>query len=72
MADLHKEFFHTDLSAHFPRPKFHVVMLYIGEEESVRRQMARGEKVAIHNAQVRKRLGRRTEYRAMLLHSFFV
>ena len=53
MADLHKEFFHTDLSAHFPRPKFHVVMLYIAEEESIKRQMARGEKVAIHNAQVR-------------------
>ncbi|EDQ89523.1 uncharacterized protein MONBRDRAFT_32330 [Monosiga brevicollis MX1] len=52
MAELHREFFHTDLATHFPRPKFHVVMLYIGEEESVKRQMKRGEQVEEHNARV--------------------
>jgi len=32
MSELHKAFRHTDLGHHFPRPKFHMVMLYIEEE----------------------------------------
>lgn len=32
MLELHKTHRHTDLSQHFPRPKFHMVMLYIEEE----------------------------------------
>lgn len=32
MLELHKTHRHSDLSQHFPRPKFHMVMLYIEEE----------------------------------------
>ena len=34
----------------FPRPAFRVVVLYVDEEESVRRQMARARLAALHNA----------------------
>eukprot|EP00056_Hartaetosiga_gracilis_P007435 m.108246 g.108246 ORF g.108246 m.108246 type:complete len:456 (+) comp12703_c5_seq1:37-1404(+) len=54
MQSLHKEFHLTDLRSMFPRPKFHIVMLYIEEEESIRRQMLRGEKVRQYNELVRK------------------
>ena len=33
---------HPQSSAQFPRPNFKLVLLYVDEEESVRRQMARG------------------------------
>lgn len=36
----------------FPRPAFRVVVLYVDEEESVRRQMARARLAALHNARV--------------------
>ena len=54
MIELNREFHNTDLSEHFPRPKFHMVMLYIEEEESVKRQMIRGEKIALYNDRVKK------------------
>eukprot|EP00055_Hartaetosiga_balthica_P003103 m.6465 g.6465 ORF g.6465 m.6465 type:complete len:439 (+) comp2602_c0_seq1:56-1372(+) len=51
---LHKEFHLTDLRTMFPRPKFHIVMLYIEEEESIRRQMQRGQKVRKYNELVER------------------
>ncbi|EGD75434.1 hypothetical protein PTSG_06509 [Salpingoeca rosetta] len=54
MIELNREFHNTDLSEHFPRPKFHMVMLYIEEEESIKRQMIRGAKIALHNDMVLK------------------
>ena len=49
MMSLHKQYFHTDMSIHFCRPKFHIVMLYIEEEESIKRQLARGQRILEHN-----------------------
>ena len=35
----------------FPKPRFHIIMLFIDEEESVRRQLSRGGALE-HNAEV--------------------
>ena len=36
----------------FPKPRFHIIMLFIDEEESVRRQLLRGQRSIAHNAEV--------------------
>lgn len=37
----------------FPRPSFEIVVLYVGEKDSVARQLARGQETAAHNQRVR-------------------
>lgn len=36
----------------YPRPLFKVVVLYVDEEESIRRQLKRAREVAAHNLRV--------------------
>ena len=54
MMDLHHEFRQSEFAHLFRRPKFHIVMLYIEEADSVERQLARGRRVREHNEQVQK------------------
>lgn len=54
MMDLHHEFRQTEFSPSFSRPKFHIVMLYIEEGDSVERQLARGRRVREHNDRVQR------------------
>src|SRR6185436_2606934 len=37
----------------FPRPSFEIVVLYVGEQESVERQLKRGREIALHNQRAR-------------------
>lgn len=47
LKELHRRYAdHPVLRNHYPRPLFIVVVLYVDEEESVRRQMARGQLAA--------------------------
>lgn len=54
MLGLRAEFFNSDLGPYFRRPIFHIVMLYIEEDVSVARQLARGKKIAALNEIVRE------------------
>jgi adenylate kinase len=36
----------------FPKPQFHIIMLFVDEAESVRRQLLRGKKAMAHNNEV--------------------
>ena len=42
----------TDLEAFFKKPHFHIVVLFIDQNESVKRQINRGEKAIQHNKDV--------------------
>lgn len=64
LMELRREFAGTDLSDRFPKPMFHVVVLFIDEGESVARQIKRGEKARLHNEQVdRSGVGEKIEVR---------
>ena len=43
----------TDLEIFFKKPHFHIVVLFIDQNESVRRQINRGEKAIQHNMEVK-------------------
>jgi adenylate kinase len=43
----------TPRAALFPKPSFEIVVLYVGEKESVERQLARGRETIVHNQRVR-------------------
>lgn len=43
----------TNPNAHMRRPHFHIIVLFIDEEESVKRQINRGKKAQEHNNKVR-------------------
>ena len=49
---LRREYVDTALAGHFRKPMFHIVVLFVDEAESVRRQILRGEKAREHNAEV--------------------
>jgi adenylate kinase len=49
---LRNEYLGTPLASHFRKPMFHIVVLFVDEAESVRRQILRGERARIHNAEV--------------------
>jgi adenylate kinase len=51
---LRNEFRDTALGQIFRKPRFHILVLYIDEQESVRRQVHRGEEAEEHNARVRE------------------
>ena len=43
----------TDLEPQFPKPQFHIMVLFVDENESVNRQLLRGKKVEEYNEKVR-------------------
>lgn len=45
LMDLRARYLGTPLTAHFPRPHFHIVVLFVDEKVSVDRQMERGRKL---------------------------
>ncbi|MCB1086807.1 MAG: nucleoside monophosphate kinase [Verrucomicrobiae bacterium] len=49
---LRQKYIGTPLSSQFRKPMFHIVVLFVDEAESVRRQIFRGERALIHNAGV--------------------
>ena len=55
----------TDRESQFPKPMFHIVVLFIDEAESVKRQVQRGERAIQHNHEVEASgVGRMIEVRA--------
>ena len=54
MYDLRRKYFHNEeIGAFFRRPVFRMTVLFVNEEESIRRQLFRGNQVKEHNAAVR-------------------
>jgi adenylate kinase len=49
---LRLQYMGTPLASHFRKPMFHIVVLFVDEAESVRRQILRGERARLHNASV--------------------
>lgn len=49
---LRNQYIGTPLASQFRKPMFHIVVLFVDEAESVRRQILRGERARIHNAAV--------------------
>ncbi|GAB5592722.1 hypothetical protein Unana1_07622 [Umbelopsis nana] len=54
MIELRRQFWNTDRRDQFPRPVFRICVLYVDEDISVQRQLARGQMIREHNAQVRR------------------
>ncbi|GJP55376.1 hypothetical protein CLOM_g14341 [Closterium sp. NIES-68] len=52
LMEQHQKYINTPLEAQFPRPIFRIAVLYVEEEESVRRQLARGRAAIQHNQRV--------------------
>ena len=52
LTELRSKYLGTFQEAQFPKPRFHIIMLFIDEEESVRRQFLRGKRTMEHNAEV--------------------
>ena len=42
----------TEKESQFPKPRFHIIMLFVDENESVRRQLARGKRALEYNREV--------------------
>ncbi|CDS02871.1 hypothetical protein LRAMOSA00274 [Lichtheimia ramosa] len=54
MTELRREFYNTDRRDQFPRPVFRICVLYVDEDISVQRQLARGRMIREHNQEVKK------------------
>ncbi|KAI8063239.1 hypothetical protein BC940DRAFT_113628 [Gongronella butleri] len=54
MLELRREFWDTPHRDQFPRPVFRICVLYVDEEISVHRQLARGRKIREHNREVKQ------------------
>ncbi|MGE9295252.1 MAG: nucleoside monophosphate kinase [Puniceicoccales bacterium] len=52
LNELRSEYRDTLLGVRFRKPQFHIIVLFIDEEESVRRQLLRGVKAREHNKEV--------------------
>jgi adenylate kinase len=52
LSELRSKYLGTFQESQFPKPRFHIIMLFIDEEESVRRQLLRGQRTIAHNAEV--------------------
>ncbi|WPJ94724.1 nucleoside monophosphate kinase [Coraliomargarita algicola] len=52
LIDLRNKFKETLFSEHFKKPHFHIVVLFIDEKESVKRQINRGLEAQAHNEEV--------------------
>lgn len=53
LITLKNQFQNTKFQTFFKRPHFHIVVLFIDENESVKRQISRGEKAILHNDEVK-------------------
>lgn len=51
---LRREFADTEHAVEFRRPRFHIMVLFVDENESVARQLKRGQQVLKHNDEVRR------------------
>lgn len=54
LLELRAKFDKTELSSFFKKPHFHIVVLFVDEKESVRRQVMRGQKAIEHNEKVKE------------------
>lgn len=52
LSELHLKYRESLYSDHFKKPHFHIVVLFVDEKESVRRQLYRGEQAQANNAKV--------------------
>jgi adenylate kinase len=52
ISALHDEFANTPLAIHFRRPTIHAMVLFVGENTSIARQLGRGREIAEHNRKV--------------------
>ena len=52
LSELRSKYLGTFQEEQFPKPRFHIIMLFIDEEESVKRQLLRGQRTLEHNAEV--------------------
>ena len=52
LIELRLKFKETLLSEHFKKPHFHIVVLFVDEKESVKRQINRGKEAQAHNEEV--------------------
>ena len=50
----------------FPKPSFEIVVLYVGEKESVERQLKRGQETILHNQRVHDAVDLRQQRRQTL------
>ena len=53
LRGLRAEFYHTEFEQYFPKPIFHIMVLFVDERESVARQIRRGRQTREHNEKVR-------------------
>ena len=64
MVALRREFAGTPFDRHFRQPVFHIMVLFVDENESVARQLKRGREVIAHNEEVKRAgMGRLMEER---------
>ncbi len=62
---LRHEFYHTPLGIHFRQTTIHIMVLFVDEHTSVKRQLHRGNEVKAHNDEVRRTgIGEHMEERA--------
>lgn len=54
LIELRNRFRETLYSEHFKKPLFHIVVLFVDEKESVRRQLHRGREAMEHNTEVQE------------------
>jgi len=52
LNELRRKHLGTEKEAQFPKPRFHIIMLFVDENESVRRQLARGKRALEYNNEV--------------------
>jgi len=52
LNELRRDFLGTPLEDVFQKPQFHILVLFIDEKESIKRQMLRGKKAVEHNREV--------------------
>ena len=52
LIELRLKYKETLLSEHFKKPHFHIVVLFVDEKESVKRQISRGKEAQEHNEEV--------------------
>lgn len=52
LIDLRNKFIETIYAEHFKKPHFHIVVLFVDEKESVKRQLNRGREAMMHNSEV--------------------
>lgn len=69
LNDLRVEYRHTAHAERFPKSHFHILVLFVDENESVRRQLKRGQEAIAHNKQVDNEGGSQMEVRKTDLDS---